>query len=650
MIAHRPPSPVLVIAALFAFLVFLPGCLIGIGIGPIAIGAGVGSSAVEHTAELEAGGIRIDDHRVSIQVERDTTYSAKFTTRRTLLTPAGVRAAQRASRIHDPRHQSLDVVEAYVVTPEGKRINVPSASIFTRPSEAAQNTPGFVKSLTTTVVFPQLRVGSQTYVSWKFVENGRSTLGFNFLYRPELTLPVTNAVVSITHPRALPLQYRERGGFQVETTGEATAVQTITATLESYEGYAPEREMVAPTDVVPVFVASTLPGWHTIGNSFYEAVADKVEVTPEIQALADELSEGLEGLDAARAIYHWLCRNIHYVAVYLNSTDSWTPNAASEVLRNGYGDCKDKYVLFASLLRARGIAAEPVLVSWSDSFERLPLWTPAQFDHCIAYLPEFRLYANPTNPYADLGVLDQALSGKFVVHAVEGGGRTARTPSTQPERHLYEAEHAIVIDESGNVAGTSHMSFKGRPAAYFREVLATSGRLDDVATDSLLGSPEGGSGEFEFTTDPTDLDTPLRCEASWNTEGAIDMRGDRIQFAVPTGVEFASASRARPFLTGDDRKFPVVVATVEGHWVHTIELASGFTAHELPLPRSVENPCGSYTSRYDLENDGRIRVERRLRLQKDVVMPSGYPRLRDILQAWVQDSRAIIEVERRPTP
>ena len=634
---------------LFVAMLTLPGCLMGLRLGPIAIGGGVGAAPEQHQAELEAGGIRIDDHRVDIAVRRDTTYRATIETRRTLLTPAGLITGQRAARTYDPRHQSLELEEAYVISPEGARTDVSSKSVFTRPSEAAQSTPGFVKSLTTTVVFPQLRVGSQTFTRWTLVERAPSTLGFNYSYRPDLTLPVTNATVSISYPSDMPLTWRARGDFKLDESSPGTRTQTITATLRDFEGFAPERKMVAPVDVVPVFVASTLSGWEEIGARFHDTVADRVEVTPEIQKLADELTSGREGIEAVRAIYQWLCHNVHYVAVYMNATDSWTPHRASEVLANGFGDCKDKYVLFASLLRARGIEAEPALVLWSNSFERLPLWTPAQFDHCLAYLPAFDVYANPTNPYADLGVLEQSLSGKFVVHGVRGG-RVARTPETRSDRHRYVTDHRVRIDADGNVTGEATMEFTGRISAYFRARLATTGRLEDVATDSLLGSPEGGSGDFAFTTDPTDLETPLRCDASWSTEQAIDTRGQTIRFAVPTGVEFASSSRALPFLVGDARRFPVVVATVEGEWTHHIEIPEGYTVSHLPRPRNLDNLCGGYSSEYDVDADGTIRVVRKLRLQKDVVPPEQYPMVRELLRAWVQDSRAVLEATKSATP
>jgi transglutaminase-like putative cysteine protease len=52
---------------------------------------------------------------------------------------------------------------------------------------------------------------------------------------------------------------------------------------------------------------------------------------------------------------------LRYVAVPLG-VNSHRPHAAANVLKNGFGDCKDKANLLNALLRAQGIAADLVLV------------------------------------------------------------------------------------------------------------------------------------------------------------------------------------------------------------------------------------------------------------------------------------------------
>jgi transglutaminase-like putative cysteine protease len=91
----------------------------------------------------------------------------------------------------------------------------------------------------------------------------------------------------------------------------------------------------------------------------------RANVTPGIVALANEITKGIAGKKAqAIAIDAWMKKNIRYVAVYL----SIIPNDAATVLKNKFGDCKDKTTLMLALLAATGIAAEPALINLGNAY------------------------------------------------------------------------------------------------------------------------------------------------------------------------------------------------------------------------------------------------------------------------------------------
>ena len=71
------------------------------------------------------------------------------------------------------------------------------------------------------------------------------------------------------------------------------------------------------------------------------------------------------------ALYNYVT-GLRYVAVPLG-VNSHRPHAAASVLKNRYGDCKDKANLFNTLLRAQGIAADLVLVPrFTQAHEGVP--------------------------------------------------------------------------------------------------------------------------------------------------------------------------------------------------------------------------------------------------------------------------------------
>jgi hypothetical protein len=495
--------------------------------------------------------------------------------------------------------------------------------------------------VTQNVLFPQLRVGSQTRVKWRFEQRGKPLLGFNYSWRPSFMLPVEQARIKITYKDDVPLRFDARGGFAVQESA-ARGERVVEAELRDYAGQLPEKAMVSPRDLCPEFVATTLDRWETIGARFHAAVADKIESTPEIDALAATIVGERVGLEAARAIHRWVCGNVQYVAVYLREMSGWVPHSASEVLKNGYGDCKDQFVLMASLLRSRGIEAEPVLVNYDRSFVPFPIATPLQFNHCMAYLPEFDLYSNPIDPYRDLGELEVMLSDKFVVIA-SPEGRIGRTPAGSADKNRYHIEQTVAIAADGSVSGRASLDFAGRPAGRFRRTLALAANVEQPADDLLAGSPFGGRGEL-VSSDACNLEIPLHCEGSWSSDIPLSF-DPRLQFEVPVGLDLLNPALLLSFISDSTRQYPTLIAAIQISSRHQVELPSGFKFVSFPKGRSIKNEAGSFESRYSMNDAGQVAVERELRIEQDRYAPEQYAALREVLLAATIDLEAGLTAE-----
>jgi len=113
----------------------------------------------------------------------------------------------------------------------------------------------------------------------------------------------------------------------------------------------------------PLFAVSTLSNWKQVAN-WYAALQSKgLKVSPAIQAEANKLTAGKKTPEQRLdAIYTYVSEKIRYVALEFG-IGGYRAHAASVVLANGYGDCKDKSGLLEALLAAVGIKAYPVLVN-----------------------------------------------------------------------------------------------------------------------------------------------------------------------------------------------------------------------------------------------------------------------------------------------
>jgi hypothetical protein len=126
--------------------------------------------------------------------------------------------------------------------------------------------------------------------------------------------------------------------------------------------------------------------WSRLGHRYWEQLfAGRLSRGPDVAALATRLTAGAATEEEKLGrIARFLQGDVRYVAIELG-IGGYQPHAADEVLKNRYGDCKDKVCLLLSLLNAAGIPGEPALVRTSnDRFLDTALVDLGQFNHMIA--------------------------------------------------------------------------------------------------------------------------------------------------------------------------------------------------------------------------------------------------------------------------
>ncbi len=157
-----------------------------------------------------------------------------------------------------------------------------------------------------------------------------------------------------------------------------------------------------------------------------------MEVTPQIQTIADKIAKGASGHRAqAQKLYEWVSSHIRYVGVELGA-GAMIPHAAQTVLTNGYGDCKDHVTLLGALLKAEGIDSEAVLIDSTNDYSLTKAPSFIGLDHVITYIPELKLFLDSTAVVAPFGVLPFQEYGKPVAFAPLKNSRQGMVPVLPP--------------------------------------------------------------------------------------------------------------------------------------------------------------------------------------------------------------------------
>jgi transglutaminase-like putative cysteine protease len=450
--------------------------------------------------------VQYDSH---VTVRPDRTATDSFTHRITIRAQSAIATVSQQQLTFFEGMETLETVEAFTEKADGSKVAVPAANIITR--DAASGLPAtFMRDLKQrTIIFPDVQVGDTLVMTHrKDIIQGLFPGQFYYSDIFPHSRPFGSVHVVVEAPDDLDLQVKTIGSGLTDQVEESGGLRRHRVTLQPQPYLPEEARAVAPIDRDPALLVSTFKSYPEMGLAYAAAAFPKAAVTPDIAALADTITKGIDDRrQQAIAIDAWMKKNIRYVAVYL-ALGRVVPNDAATVLRNKYGDCKDKATLMAALLGAKGIASEAVLINFGPGYTLPEPPTMAILNHVILYLPEFDLYDDPTSTYAAFGVLDAENYDKPVVRIGPNGAVLARTPAMRPEDHTTHARTTILVAADGTVTGQTEESNTGIFGITLRHSAADIQNLgSETAAQRLLqifNTPGTGHHDLGNATDTID--------------------------------------------------------------------------------------------------------------------------------------------------
>jgi Domain of Unknown Function with PDB structure (DUF3857)/Transglutaminase-like superfamily len=539
-----------------------------------------------------------------VTVRADRTATDVFTHRLKIFTPSAIAAVSQQHLRFVEGMETLETLEAFTEKSDGTKVPVGPANIITRDVASGLQATYMRDQKQRTVIFSDVQVGD-TLVMTHRRQTKRSLFPGHFFYSVIFarSQPFSSAQVVVEAPNDLDLQVKAIGPGLTESVENSDASRRHTITLLP-QTYLPEEiRAVAPVDRDPVLLISTFKSYQEMGLAYAAAALSKTVVTPEIAALADEITKGIEDRrQQAAAIDTWMKKNIRYVAVYL-SFGRIVPNDAASVLTNKFGDCKDKATLMAALLAAKGIASEAVLINFGSAYTLPTPPTMVALNHVILYLPEFDLYDDPTVSLAAFGVLAAETYDKPVVRVATSGATLARTPAMKPEDHTSHARTVINVGADGTVTGETEESNTGISGIALRFAGANAQNLgSEVALQRQLqafntpGTGRADLGNSAEKADPVTIKTWFTLNERFKAPAA----GERA--AIPFGLP--QTVRPGNFLLGtrlNGRKSAFICFA--GRQTEDINVTFD---PALPMPvaltaRAIDNPAFTFQSTFKIE-------------------------------------------------
>ncbi|MGC4090624.1 MAG: DUF3857 and transglutaminase domain-containing protein [Polyangiaceae bacterium] len=123
-----------------------------------------------------------------------------------------------------------------------------------------------------------------------------------------------------------------------------------------------EPAMPQLPEVLPFIHVSTYQNWKDLGRWYWGLVKDQFDLDDETRQLAHKIVKGkTTELEKVQAIYDWVTRNTRYVALEFGIY-GYKPRRCVQTIARGWGDCKDKATVLATLLKEVGVPSTIVVL------------------------------------------------------------------------------------------------------------------------------------------------------------------------------------------------------------------------------------------------------------------------------------------------
>ncbi len=307
--------------------------------------------------------------------------------------------------------------------------------------------------------------------------------------------------------------------------------------LEKDDDDGEKKKRPKPAQDQPDVQMTTFASWEEIGHWYGDLEQGKKKPTEEVRAKAAALTAGkTTDLDKIQALYDYVGPNFRYVSLSLG-VGRYQPHAASEVLHNEYGDCKDKNTLLGSLIEAAGYHPASVLISTERKLDP-DVPSPSQFNHVITMVPlgKEEIWMDTTTEVAPFRLLAYTIRKKMaLVIPQEGAPHLEETPADPPTPNMQAQNVEGKINDFGKLE--AHVKYVTRgdvelfARTIFRRVPSTKWPLVLKETNNMMGL-DGEISDVKVS-DPAATHDPFQLEYKITISNFYDWSKKRSDIALP---------------------------------------------------------------------------------------------------------------------
>jgi Flp pilus assembly protein TadD len=434
---------------------------------------------------------------------------------------------------------------------------------------------------------------------------------------------VLDEQLDIDVPGDYPITLQTRTGF--DPTTRESAGRTIYHWNRSHlvredpDAKESKKKAAAEPEPAPVRL-TTFQSWEQVGRWYAGLEGPQRTPTAEIRQKASELIAGHPSdLEKLEALYSFVATNFRYVSLSLGA-GRYQPRAAVDVLREQYGDCKDKHTLLASLIEAAGLHASAVLINSELKLDP-DFPSPSQFDHVItrAMAGKEEVWLDATAEVAPFRLLAFPLRKKQALVVDAAGPHLEETPANPPVANSVTQEVDAKLGEAGKLSAHVRMSFRGDAELLFRTIFRATPAAQWKKILEEIVKQQGLNGDVSDwkVSDPAATRDAFTFEFAVSSAGFVDWSKKKVDVSLP----FSDVSLPSVDESADAETLPLKLGPPgEMSYKVKLELPEG-SRPRLPVPVTVIRDYGDYRGTYSLT--GKTFVAERVLRQRESELPAA---------------------------
>ena len=448
------------------------------------------SIASARWANKNEAGLRYNLWRVNLKVNKDGSYTKEVEFKVKILKDSAVDSFINFLLTYNEQSQKLTVLSAKTIT-KGKAFIVDTKFIEDKPLASAPS--GFDQMRQVLIAFPKLEVGSEVYMRYRYEYKIAPYEGF-FSYSQTFS-DVWFEKAEINIESAMPLYYKLNDPnrfFKISYRHHSGRPQKYELKFRLnhslFKQVLEEKSVFLNVNLFPFIEVASDKKW----SQMVRALASKYEskISAPLPKLYQKILRSAKKFEMGSEkqinfIMSSLIDKIRYMRDWRSINGGYIPRSLSEIVKTGFGDCKDMSISLSAILRQLGFKAQVALVYRSvvrHSSNDYTLPNSSAFNHAIvrAQINGKELWLDPTNfSVYSRGVFEDIADRKALIleQPVSKMLKTPKLSSSDSELQLIQ-NFSITKKNLLKVTGVIH--FKGREAISYTGALLNKSkkRLD----------------------------------------------------------------------------------------------------------------------------------------------------------------------------